>query len=604
MANTNHVDKRISKQEKIIYAIFAYMIFMFIVIVAYRGERRITNRSEAVRVKPVGSYSVDEGHEYLDYSSYKPRKCKMSKTMSFEGHFSEDIPQGKLVWLQVENINVKVFINDVEVYNDTDFDDYLVWDNFVSEGISTQDKVNVDMEVKNPIPLNFLFSRVLENIMVGTKYELTKTNLTEHIIFILMGFYVFLMGLVLIPYCFQLKYLDGEKANTEGMMSCALMLMFGSLNCLSNNTYTGLLFDNQYCVTYFAYIVKMLTSVFIVRYVDKMLHRESFKKVTKLFCYINIIRVTLYIAVLMMTGDDYVARTAFVIIAIIGCIILLTVMIFVLIEAFSGEYEERRNWWAMVFLLFCLIVEVLFYILTGTYITRMLTIGLVLFTLTEWALVSRRNLQNVRLAKKAQELENELTQSQVKMMISQIQPHFLYNALGTIRALCIKDPQTARQAIDSFAKYLRANMDSLNQKGCIPFSKELEHTECYLFIEKLRFGDLLNIEYDIQTKDFEIPALSLQTMAENAVKHGLLAKREGGTLKISTSETNSYYVVRIEDDGVGFDINKPMSKERSHVGVANTRQRIAAMCGGSVSIGSKSGVGTTITILIPKGEND
>ena len=129
--------------------------------------------------------------------------------------------------------------------------------------------------------------------------------------------------------------------------------------------------------------------------------------------------------------------------------------------------------------------------------------------------------------------EKELYESKVKIMVSQIQPHFMYNTLSSIAMLCKIDPDTANKAAITFAQYLRVNMDSLNQTAPIPFEQELEHLKKYLYIEELRFGKKLKIAYDIQAADFLLPQLSIQPLAENAVKHGLSKKRGGGTLTIA-----------------------------------------------------------------------
>ena len=98
-----------------------------------------------------------------------------------------------------------------------------------------------------------------------------------------------------------------------------------------------------------------------------------------------------------------------------------------------------------------------------------------------------------------------------------------------------------------------------------------------------------------------MPALSLQPIVENAVKHGLGKKIGGGRLKISTAEQEDYFQVIVEDNGVGFDVNDiPQDEDRSHIGVENVRQRLAALCDGTMGIASTLGVGTAVTILIPK----
>lgn len=199
-----------------------------------------------------------------------------------------------------------------------------------------------------------------------------------------------------------------------------------------------------------------------------------------------------------------------------------------------------------------------------------------------------------------QQVQKELYEAKVSVMTSQIRPHFMYNALTSIAMMCTIEPKTAQEATITFAKYLRGNMDSLKQTAPVPFTQELEHLKKYLYIEKLRFDDLLNIEYDIQTTDFELPLLSIQPLVENAVKHGVGMKEDGGTVKISTRETDDAYEVIIEDDGVGFDVNEKKDDGKSHVGMENTKKRLRDMCGGEVIIESKIGEGTTAKVILPK----
>ena len=255
---------------------------------------------------------------------------------------------------------------------------------------------------------------------------------------------------------------------------------------------------------------------------------------------------------------------------------------------------------SMLLLVLGFIIEMLYFVLTGTYMVRIIETCLLIFSIMQYYLLVSTNVENYYKAQQTRELENELIQNKIKLMLGQIQPHFLYNAIGTIRALCTKRPEEARNALDYFARYLRANMDSISEEGCIPFEKELDHVKSYLYIEKLRFGEMLNVTYDIQTVDFSCPPLMLQTIVENAVKHGLLPKKEGGTINIITLETSNCYEIKVVDDGVGFDTSKPLEEGRSHIGVDNTRQRLMALCEGTLSIGSRIGVGTTITMVIPK----
>lgn len=201
---------------------------------------------------------------------------------------------------------------------------------------------------------------------------------------------------------------------------------------------------------------------------------------------------------------------------------------------------------------------------------------------------------------KNKKLKKELEQSRIAVMLSQIQPHFLYNSLTSVMDLCDRDPKQAKAAIADFADYLRGNLSSLKTENLIPFTTELEHIEKYLRLEKLRFQDELEIVYDIQIQDFMLPALSVQPLIENAVKHGVGLKSGGGTVTIHTYETKKDYVICIEDDGVGFVEGEYADDGGTHLGIENIKKRLDMMMNAHLEIESKKGEGTKACILIPK----
>ncbi|MEG1578882.1 MAG: ATP-binding protein, partial [Oscillospiraceae bacterium] len=151
-----------------------------------------------------------------------------------------------------------------------------------------------------------------------------------------------------------------------------------------------------------------------------------------------------------------------------------------------------------------------------------------------------------------------------------------------------------------FADYLRHNLESLTQSTPVPFEDELRHTQVYLGIEKKRFEEKLNIVYDIANADFRIPALTIQPIVENAVKHGVTRKKSGGTVTLSTREREDCYEIIVADDGVGFDVNEPLTDPDTHVGIENVRCRLWSICRGTLDIKSTVGEGTTAIIRIPR----
>ena len=205
------------------------------------------------------------------------------------------------------------------------------------------------------------------------------------------------------------------------------------------------------------------------------------------------------------------------------------------------------------------------------------------------------HLQFVREHEDAMQAEQR-----IQIMMTQIKPHFLYNALGAIEDLCSSDPKKAKETTAKFSQYLRGNMDSISQATPIPFEKELAHTKLYLDMEQIRFGDDLQVRFGIDCTAFFIPALTLEPIVENAVRHGVRENPDGkGTVTILSQDAGDHYAVTVMDDGPGFDPDKPQDG-KTHIGISNVRDRLERMCAGKIHIQSEPGRGTTVKILIPK----
>lgn len=196
--------------------------------------------------------------------------------------------------------------------------------------------------------------------------------------------------------------------------------------------------------------------------------------------------------------------------------------------------------------------------------------------------------------------EEKNQEAQVKLMLSQIQPHFMYNSLSAISTLITTDPEKAQTSLDEFTEYLRTNLASITETRLIPFVTELKHIQTYVSLEKMRFNDRINVIYDIGTTDFFIPPLTIQPIVENAIKHGILKKIEGGTVTITTYETDTEVIVEIKDDGIGFDLKNINFDENVHFGLKNISYRIKQTCNGDLNITSKKNVGTNIRVTFKK----
>ena len=185
------------------------------------------------------------------------------------------------------------------------------------------------------------------------------------------------------------------------------------------------------------------------------------------------------------------------------------------------------------------------------------------------------------------------------IMLGQMKPHFLYNTLNTIKFLITEDAEKAEFAVVKFSEYLRQNMNALSSENFILFEQELHHIKNYVDIEKLRFDERLRVHYNIKDSNFFVPSLSIQPLVENAIKHGITKKIEGGDVWVNVYSENKFFVIEIIDNGLGFDM-AILDNVSSSVALKNIKDRIGIIEDASFNIESKVGEGTKCTIRIPE----
>ena len=188
-------------------------------------------------------------------------------------------------------------------------------------------------------------------------------------------------------------------------------------------------------------------------------------------------------------------------------------------------------------------------------------------------------------------------EQRIQLMKTQISPHFLFNTLNTIRAVYSMDPPLADRTLEKFSKYLRQNLDALEQPDLIPFAQEMEHTRLYADIEMLRFP-YIRMEYRIQDEDFVLPGLTVQPLVENAICHGV-RNREEGIVSVSSRREEGFHVVEIRDNGKGFDPDEQKKPGETHIGIENVKSRVEQLCGGTFRLESGIGRGTVVTLRFP-----
>lgn len=214
----------------------------------------------------------------------------------------------------------------------------------------------------------------------------------------------------------------------------------------------------------------------------------------------------------------------------------------------------------------------------------------------------RNRVRNLVLLKQS---VNSLISAELNFLQAQIKPHFLFNTLSVIVSLSIRDPNMAKELLLHLSDYLRGSFNFENHGGLVSLSTELKTVEAYLAIEQARFKERLMVEYDIDRNiAISIPMLSLQPIVENAVRHGIMSRVEGGKIYISVKEEQDRIVITIKDNGVGIPSAKLknifMSDLSKGIGILNIHKRMLAIYGHGLIIKSKPDKGTEVSIIIPK----
>ena len=382
------------------------------------------------------------------------------------------------------------------------------------------------------------------------------------------------------------------------MMMLAAVLAVKTVVCLDMDNRAMILISHIAYSVYFISFYSLLG--FYAMYVSYYISRRSGMKLEmKMFVLpMAVVFSTLWVVslfygfVVSYDGTNLEKGPLYYLGVVGGYIILLLVLIYMFIYR---KYLKKDNFLALLsiifFPLFGLVLR--FFIHDIEIMPYMMCLSLIFLDNTFQYEQERLILEQ----------EDKISRDRIKILLTQIKPHFLYNVLNSIYVLCEKDPEKAQEAIGRFSDYLRGNLSNLEKEDCISFLREMEHVTNYLSLEKMRFRDKLTIKYDIKDESFALPALSVQLLAENAVKHGIHKKEEGGTVRIESYSTADNYYVIVEDDGVGFNPNDSREGGGLHIGLSNLEERLMRMCGGRLDVESIEGVGTKATITIPKENN-
>lgn len=350
---------------------------------------------------------------------------------------------------------------------------------------------------------------------------------------------------------------------------------------------------------YFVFVLFYLYGVFAGEYLlyclderkVKLFERPKWFFFCRLACIACIVMFTINLAHPFLYDFDatnhYYRLAFFPISQAVGIVIILVFLFHVFGNVRKLSDEETISCLSLSVLpVMALIVTIAYYGVSLTYLSMM---GASVACFVAYC-IERAKLNDRR--------HYELRERETALMMSQVTPHFIFNSLAAIRGQILEDPDEAYDTIGEFARYLRSNLNSKRLETNITLEEELDTTWVYIKLEKLRLGEKLQIDLDVENDQVKVPAMSIQTMVENAIKHGIKPKGEGNIL-ISEREEDGYHVIRVKDDGVGFDIETLPSDGKEHIGVYSTKERIRYSCNGRMEINSAVGEGTEVSFYIP-----
>lgn len=427
-------------------------------------------------------------------------------------------------------------------------------------------------------------------------------------------------GAIFCLVCCSIIYVS-RKATDNRSMCLELIMIVDSIQLFSDvfaYFYRGVATPTGFFVTRVANLAVFAMNIFILLllcvYARILMEANGYKPNAG---WLNFFRIYSIIVALVMiwsqttnyiygfdSNNYYYRGPGYWIFLMLALIMMLAYVLYIMVNRRGFKKTDFACFMLMPILYVgSIVIQTTFYGLSLSNIALVVSL-MVFFVRYEIYMSTKMINQDLELHKErvaVAEKSAELADYRAKLLLSQIQPHFLFNSLTAIKALTSLEPEKAGDAVDRLASFLRASLDSLSCTTTVPIEKELKTTEDYLIMEKYRFGKKLEIEVVADTETFQIPPFSIQPLVENAIHHGIRKKISGrGKITVRTKENSSEYIIEIIDDGTGYDVDKAFNDGRNHYGVNIVRQRLIDMCEGNLEIKSELGVGTTCIIRIPK----
>lgn len=597
----DELDDLIAKRSPV-YLVLGFLFALILMVFGYTAWFHSNAAKDMPILSMEGVYTRGDYAIQYEFDELSEVTCDGADKIWIVGHVKEEIPFGEEIFFQVHRERVQVYVNGQSVINS--FSSWSqTWESFVSRGIRPEDKITISIEGIPGVGSDYSIDRTLQRVYCGDKYDLLSHQAGRNTVKLIFCLLIFIMGVAELLTAMTM-ILMGTR-NVRGTVSCGLLMITGSMCCLIDYEYIGLVISNERALFLLDITVQLAACFCLILNMMFHMHTKKSWQISRKMIVAWWLMLFVYLVGHFGLKIPLPEAVWLTVMAALNGVFLLVELVLLILD-YRRYHEQQMKYMitSSAILTICILIEIIHFVFHYYFWFYPFQIGLVIYCVLQYVVIFQQSKERVQRSQMAVQLEKELVQSQVAIMLSQIRPHFLYNSITAIQTLCVQDPEKARKSLGDFAKYLRGNMDSLASKELIPFVKELEHTRHYVELELMRQGEYLDVEYNIEEVSFDIPTLTLQPLVENAIKHGVGAREEGGRVVISTYRREGNVYVCVEDNGVGFEMRlleeKASDTQRTHIGLQNVKERIHKMAGGDFIIESQRGIGTKITIVLPQ----
>lgn len=561
----------------VLFAVVGVMTVLVLVLSALSHNVVNKTRREA-------DYRVIEGAQVLGSSNGTQYQKEYYFTL-------ENIEHAETLAFFVSHHDVQVYLDDECVYSVSSKDDMF----HTNGGTWIMVPIYYEDEGKQVrVVLTQLYSNYVDDVefLIGSEIALHNATLHSSLPAMILCLCVMFAGFLLICFAFY----QGLKGISAGRLyALGIMALSAGMWRISYDKVAYLFFENSSVLIYnISIITLMLMALSMINSIE--MNENNRKKIRIVSCCYCIVYIIQFILQILGIADLRQTLKAVHVTIIISAVVFIYGSIKFLFAP-KQEKEKHPNYSWMLGV--GVVVDLVLYYFGVSSVKMIFTLIAILF----FAELEGVSLMFTYICQKNafEELETQLALSRTTTMMSQIRSHFVFNILNAISGMCKYDPKMADDTIVRFARYLRNNIDIMEDDSNVSFETDLQHLEDYVALEQIRFGDKIEFYSDVEVSNFKIPPLIMQPVVENAIKHGVSKKQDNGTIILRTRDLGDKIAITVEDDGVGFDMAE-LDKEHS-VGIRNIRFRLEQLVHGELNIQSEIGKGTIVTITIPKEEN-